>query len=204
VYERCLQEAELILAADKDATVPVKRVWAEVLKSSKRYRFEVPNFPDFTALLEAAPQFEYLSAHTRVTDDLDDPRSEDQTEDREEMEQLGVFDGDCVRLRSPGRLSALAGKVKGGMEAAGDELVFETFESHPKNAARGGASATSDRGTEKTGSPRPSRNHGDRKRTSGGKRIRSRTPRRRSAGQSSSGNLKGNPKKRRAIKRKRR
>jgi hypothetical protein len=100
VYERCLDEAEKILASDKDIIVAVKRLWSEVARIGEGQGFEVPKFPDFSAMLEGDPRFEFLPFHKSVTEDLEDPAPDDDSPDEVEMEQLGFFSGDRVKLRN--------------------------------------------------------------------------------------------------------
>jgi len=100
VYERCLNEAERILASDKDVIVAAKKLWIEVEEAGKRMGFEVPAFPDFSAMLEGDPRFEFLPLHKSVTEDLEDPVPHDGSPGETEMEQLGFFSGDRVKLRS--------------------------------------------------------------------------------------------------------
>jgi len=99
VYERSLNEAERILAADKDVIVAVKKLWGEVEQAGKELGFEVPGFQDFSAMLEGDPRFEFLPLHKTVTEDLEDPISGENAPDESEMEQLGFFSGDRVKLR---------------------------------------------------------------------------------------------------------
>ncbi len=60
MYERCLNEAERILATHRDVIVPVRQVWREVVEESKKQQFEVPDFADFTAMLEGDLRFDFL------------------------------------------------------------------------------------------------------------------------------------------------
>ena len=120
MYERCLDEAERILASEKDVIVAVKKVWMEVSREAKQQGFEVPAFTDFSAMLEGDPRFEFLSRHQSVTEDLEDPLPEE--ESPVEMEQMGFFSGDRVKLRNvdltPTRLgSIIRSKVDRTMSA---------------------------------------------------------------------------------------
>lgn len=111
MYERCLNEAERILAADKDVIVAVKKVWMDVTREGKAQAFDVPQLPDFTALLEGDPRFEFLPAHSSLQDDLDDPNTGDSSEEGSEMEQLGFFSGDRVKLRNVELTPQLLGNI---------------------------------------------------------------------------------------------
>jgi hypothetical protein len=111
VYERCLNEAERILAADKDVIVAVKKVWIEVSREAKAQAFENPTLPDFTAMLEGDPRFEVLPAHANLQDDLDDPHAGAGSEEESELEQLGFFSGDRVKLRNVELTPQLLGTI---------------------------------------------------------------------------------------------
>lgn len=100
MYERTLDEAERFLAADREIIVAVKKLWMEVSRMAAEQGFEVPSFPDFSAMLEGDPRFEFLPFHKNVTDDLEDPILHGDSPDETEMEQMGFFSGDRVKLRS--------------------------------------------------------------------------------------------------------
>ena len=100
MYERCLDEAERILASDKDVIIAAKKLWSEVTQAGGRQGFEVPGFPDFSAMLEGDPRFEFLPFHQSLTEDLEDPAPIDDSPDERKMEELGFFSGDRVKLRS--------------------------------------------------------------------------------------------------------
>ena len=71
MYERCLNEAERILASDKDVIVPVKKIWEAVDKQRKKQGFEIPSLPDFTALLEGDARFEFMPSLDENGDPMD-------------------------------------------------------------------------------------------------------------------------------------
>jgi hypothetical protein len=99
VYERCLNEAERILASDKDVIVPVKKIWEAVEKQGRAQGFEIPALPDFTALLEGDTRFEFLA----TLDENGEPPEglpRDGTDQEEELESLGFYSGDRIKLRS--------------------------------------------------------------------------------------------------------
>jgi hypothetical protein len=98
VYERCLNEAERILASDKDVIVPVKKIWEAVEKQGRAQRFEIPALPDFTALLEGDTRFEFLASLDENGEPIEDIHR-DGTEQEEELESLGFYSGDRVKLR---------------------------------------------------------------------------------------------------------
>ena len=111
MYERSLNEAERILAADKDVIVAVKKVWVEVSREAKAQAFDVPSLPDFTAMLEGDPRFEFLPAHSTLQEDLDDPHTGSASQEESEMEQLGFFSGDRVKLRNVELTPQLLGTI---------------------------------------------------------------------------------------------
>jgi hypothetical protein len=99
VYERCLNEAERILASEKDVIVPVKKIWEAVGKQGRTQGFEIPTLPDFTALLEGDMRFEFLASLDENGERLEDlPR--DGSEQEDELESMGFYSGDRVKLRS--------------------------------------------------------------------------------------------------------
>lgn len=99
VYERCLNEAERILASDKDVIVPIKKIWEAAEKQGRAQGFEIPALPDFTALLEGDTRFEFLVSLDENGEPLEDlPR--DGTEQEDELESLGFYSGERVKLRS--------------------------------------------------------------------------------------------------------
>jgi hypothetical protein len=99
VYERCLNEAERILASDKDVIAPVKKIWEAVEKQGRAQGFDIPGLPDFTALLEGDTRFEFLASLDENGEPLEDlPR--EGTDQEEELESLGFYAGDRVKLRS--------------------------------------------------------------------------------------------------------
>jgi hypothetical protein len=99
VYERCLNEAERILASDKDVIVPVKKIWEAVEKQGRAQSFDIPALPDFTALLEGDTRFEFLAALDENGEPVEGLQN-DGTDQEEELESLGFYSGDRVKLRS--------------------------------------------------------------------------------------------------------
>ena len=99
MYERCLNEAERILASDKDVIVPVKKIWEAVDKQGKRQGFEIPALPDFTALLEGDARFEFMPSLDENGDPMDGSQR-DEADPQEELETLGFYSGDRVKLKS--------------------------------------------------------------------------------------------------------
>ena len=99
MYERCLNEAERILASDKDVIVPIKKIWAAVERQGKKQGFEIPALPDFTALLEGDPRFEFMPTVDEHGESSDETLPEE-SEQKEELETLGFYSGDRVKLRS--------------------------------------------------------------------------------------------------------
>lgn len=124
MYERCLQEAERILAADKDVIVAVKKLWGEVVREGRNQNFGVPALADFTALLEADPTFEFMSAHESLLEDMEEERPDELSEEEEELERMGFYAGDRVKLRrvslSP---EALGGILRAKVDRTVDALA---------------------------------------------------------------------------------
>jgi|GEM_PF-262911 len=99
MYERCLEEAERVLAIDKDIIVPVKKVWRQVAAAGGVQDFPVAGLADFVAMMEADRRFEFFPAHRSVVDDIVDPQPEEPGEEQSDMELLGFYSGDRVKLR---------------------------------------------------------------------------------------------------------
>jgi hypothetical protein len=97
VYERSLNEAELVLSIRKGPIVPVREVWEEVINRSKKEGFEVASLVDFSAMLEGDQRFQIVPAQNKNQEELE-TSSEGEFAD-EEMENLGFFSEDRVRLR---------------------------------------------------------------------------------------------------------
>lgn len=100
MHERSLNEAERILATHKDVVVPVKEIWLEVSKQGQLQRFEVPPLVDFTALLEGDDRFEFFPAGDELGDEYVEPTDEDEVDYATDMERLGFYSEDRVRLRN--------------------------------------------------------------------------------------------------------
>ena len=98
VYERCLNEAELILSIRQEPLAPVRQVWEEIAKRSKAKGFEVASLSDFSAMLEGDNRFQIVPAQIKIQDD-EEILPEVDIEDSE-MEHLGFFSEDRVKLRS--------------------------------------------------------------------------------------------------------
>jgi hypothetical protein len=98
VYEKCLNEAELILGSQQEPLMPVRKVWEEIVIRSKTKGFEVTSLSDFSAMLEGDNRFQIVPAQTKIQEDdeiLPDVEIEDS-----ELEQLGFLSEDRVKLRS--------------------------------------------------------------------------------------------------------
>ena len=98
VYERCLNEAELILSVQQEPFMPVRKVWEEISRRAKMKGFDVASLSDFSAMLEGDSRFQLVPGQIKIQEDeevLPDIDIEDS-----EMEQLGFFAEDRVKLRS--------------------------------------------------------------------------------------------------------
>lgn len=98
MYERCLNEAERLLATSKEIILPVKDVWKLLAAEGKRRSFDVPALTDFDALLEGDKRFEILSAQTEP-EDIEPLLSEDGEEVDSNLGTLGFYPEDRVKLR---------------------------------------------------------------------------------------------------------
>jgi hypothetical protein len=122
MYERCLNEAERLLATSKDVVIPIKEVWKSLAAEGKRRSFEVPALTDFDALLEGDKRFEILSAQTEP-DQIELLLTEEGEELDSNLGTLGFYPEDRVKLRRiklPGTASPNAGSRK---ESEDDEEV---------------------------------------------------------------------------------
>ena len=99
MYERCLNEAERILASEKDVIVPVQKIWDAVDKQGKKQGFDIPALADFTALLEGDSRFEFMPSLNENGEPVDG-ELRDESDQQEELESLGFYSGDRVKLRS--------------------------------------------------------------------------------------------------------
>jgi len=97
VYERCLNEAELILSIQQEPMMPVRKVWEEITKRSKLKGYEVASLSDFSAMLEGDSRFQIVPAQIK-TQDSEESMPDEELEDTE-MGQLGFFSEDRVKLR---------------------------------------------------------------------------------------------------------
>lgn len=100
MYERSLNETERILATHRDVVVPVKEIWLEVSYQAQLQRFEVPPVADFAALLEGDERFEFFPAGDELGDGYVEPTEDDETEYIPDLERLGFYSEDRVRLRN--------------------------------------------------------------------------------------------------------
>lgn len=139
MYERSLNEAERILAADKDVIVAVKKVWLQVSREGTAQGFDVPQLPDFSAMLEGDPRFEFFPARTSLQDDFDQA-PEDSAAEEAEMEQLGFFSGDRVKLKNVELTPSILGSIIRSKVDRTMDALTKAWELRPE-----GDSATEDR-----------------------------------------------------------
>ncbi len=98
MYEKCLNEAELILSVQQEPLIPVRKVWEEIVERSKIKGFEVASLSDFSAMLDGDNRFQIIPAQVKIQEDeeiLSDAEIEDS-----DMENLGFFSEDRVKLRN--------------------------------------------------------------------------------------------------------
>ena len=98
MYERCLNEAERLLAISKKVVLPIKEVWKLLEMEGRRRSFEVPPLTDFDALLEGDNRFEIISAQVDP-DELESLASEDGEDSDSNLGTLGFYPEDRVKLR---------------------------------------------------------------------------------------------------------
>lgn len=98
MYERCLTEAERVLASSRQVAVPIKEVWEKVSKLSRAVGFESASLPDFTAMLEADKRFEILPSQ-KSPEDIQPELFSDDDPDESELERLGFYGEDRVKLK---------------------------------------------------------------------------------------------------------
>ncbi len=98
MYERSLNEAEIFIRTQKEPVLPVRKVWEDVARLAKAEQFEIASLPDFTALLDADKRFQIIPAHD--DNEISEVELEEGDLEGEEMEHLGFFSEDRVRLRS--------------------------------------------------------------------------------------------------------
>ena len=97
MYERLLKETERYLERRPEIVVPIKRVWDTMVKEGKAGNFPVPSLmADFECLLEGDSRFEFMAEKKRRRDLGADREDSDE---REDLENLGFADGQLVKLR---------------------------------------------------------------------------------------------------------
>lgn len=72
----------------------------QVGKQGKKQGFEIPSLADFTAMLEADTRFEFMPSHPPGDDLFEGAAGKEQAVEEAEMENLGFYSGDRVKLRS--------------------------------------------------------------------------------------------------------
>ena len=97
MYERCLNEAEVVLSVQPEPIMPVRKVWEEITKRSKLKGFEVASLSDFSAMLEGDSRFQIVPALNK-NQEGEEALPDTDLEDTE-LEQLGFFAEDRVKLR---------------------------------------------------------------------------------------------------------
>ncbi len=98
MYERSLNVAESILQTTDKPWLSVRDLWEEVVRRSKKEIFEVAPLAEFTAMLDADNRFQIIPAH-KEGEPLEDIISDTEI-DMDEMEQLGFYPEDRVRLKA--------------------------------------------------------------------------------------------------------
>lgn len=132
MYERSLNEAERILAADRDIIVPIKKVWQLVARHGKEQDFEVPAFVDFETMLEADPRFEFMSSPQEIFGEGEEIQPTEQKEEDAEMERLGFYSGDRIKLKRIELTPQLIGGVIRRKVDRTMEALTEAWDLRPK------------------------------------------------------------------------
>jgi len=97
MYERLLGETERYLERRREIVVPVKQVWAAMIKEGRTGSFAVPSLmADFECLLEGDKRFEFVVEKNASRAVI--PQGENFFE-HEEMEKLGFSEDQKVKLR---------------------------------------------------------------------------------------------------------
>jgi hypothetical protein len=95
MFERCLNEAELILRTQREPTTTVHEVWEEINRRAKIKGFDVASMSDFSAMLEGDKRFQIIPASIKTQEEEADGELVDI-----EMEDLGFYSEDRVKLRA--------------------------------------------------------------------------------------------------------
>jgi hypothetical protein len=98
MYERNLNEAELILRTQKKSLIPVREIWEEISRRSRTEGFEVATLADFSAMLEGDKRFQVIPAQMKREEEQESSPEESAVDT--EMENLGFFSENQVRLRT--------------------------------------------------------------------------------------------------------
>ncbi|MCX7984269.1 MAG: hypothetical protein N3A63_05145 [Bacteroidetes bacterium] len=98
MYERSLNAAEEILKQSSKPLMSVRELWNQVVQQSKEQHFDVPLLPDFTTMLDGDPRFQIIPARQEGEDMPE--LSPESGIDFEEMERLGFYPEDRVRLKT--------------------------------------------------------------------------------------------------------
>jgi hypothetical protein len=99
MYEKSLNEAESVLRNQREPLITVRKVWEEVVERSKVAGFEVAALADFSAMLEGDRRFQIIPARVETEESGEGQPSGEELENVE-MEQLGFFPEDRVKLRT--------------------------------------------------------------------------------------------------------
>jgi hypothetical protein len=149
VYEKSLNEAELILRRERERLLPVRSVWEEVVKRSKLAGFEV-------AALAGDRRFQISPARVEGEEPGEEPQAGDGLDDAE-MEQLGFFPEDRVRLVTPSVVQEEPGEENEEIGSIRRRAFINQPENRGKTADRKAATVSlvpkkrADRKNKKTG-----------------------------------------------------
>ena len=133
MYEQSLNEAERILAADRDIIVPIKKVWQFVARQGKEQGFEVPTLVDFETMLEADSRFEFMPSPREVFGEEEEIPPDEQKEEEVEMERLGFYSGDRIKLKRIELTPELLGGVIRRKVDRTMEALTQAWDMRPKD-----------------------------------------------------------------------
>jgi DNA-binding Lrp family transcriptional regulator len=114
-----LDAVEEILKNDADVVVPAKKIWRMLQFDEEFQKISVLPFGEFISLLREDGRFEFLPP-VQYGEMFDGLTEEEKAEREREMEDLGFFSGERIKLRE----AKLTGEVLAGMiEKSVDKMM---------------------------------------------------------------------------------
>jgi len=96
--EKLMDVVEKILDDEEDVIVPVKKIWKMFQFSKEFQNVTIPALIEFSQLLKDDERFEFMPP-VNYSDMFEGLSEEEQREREDEMETLGFFSGERVKLR---------------------------------------------------------------------------------------------------------